>query len=27
VGPVTAWATEVFLGDPKRFATGNQVAS
>jgi transposase len=27
VGPVTALATEVFLGDPKRFATGNQVAS
>jgi transposase len=27
VGPVTALATEVFLGDPSRFATGNQVAS
>src|SRR2546427_2058442 len=27
VGPVTALATEVFLGDPNRFATGNQVAS
>lgn len=27
VGPVTALATEVFLGDPKRFQTGNQVAS
>jgi len=27
VGPVTALATEVFLGDPHRFATGNQVAS
>jgi transposase len=27
VGPVTALATEVFLGDPKRFETGNQVAS
>jgi len=27
VGPVTALATEVFLGDPDRFATGNQVAS
>src|SRR5258708_25963527 len=27
VGPVTALATEVFLGDPKRFTTGNQVAS
>jgi transposase len=24
VGPVTALATEVFLGDPHRFATGNQ---
>jgi transposase len=24
---VTALATEVFLGDPKRFETGNQVAS
>jgi len=27
VGPVTALATEVFLGDPSRFAHGNQVAS
>jgi transposase len=27
VGPVTALATEVFLGDPKRFDHGNQVAS
>jgi transposase len=27
VGPVTALATEVFLGDPSRFARGNQVAS
>lgn len=27
VGPVTALATAVFLGDPSRFATGNQVAS
>ena len=27
VGPVTALATEVFLGDPDRFATGKQVAS
>jgi transposase len=27
VGAVTALATEVFLGDPKRFETGNQVAS
>ena len=27
VGPVTALATEVFLGDANRFATGNQVAS
>jgi transposase len=27
VGPVTALATEVFLGDPHRFATANQVAS
>ena len=27
VGPVTALATEVFLGDPSRFATANQVAS
>jgi transposase len=27
VGPVTALATEVFLGDPNRFAYGNQVAS
>jgi transposase len=27
VGPVTALATEVFLGEPSRFATGNQVAS
>jgi hypothetical protein len=27
VGPVTALATEVFLGDPRRFATANQVAS
>jgi transposase len=26
-GPVTALTTEGFLGDPKRFATGNQVAS
>jgi transposase len=27
VGPVTALATEVFLGDATRFTTGNQVAS
>ncbi|MGA2203317.1 MAG: IS110 family transposase [Terriglobales bacterium] len=27
VGPVTALATDVFLGDPSRFASGNQVAS
>jgi transposase len=27
VGPVTALATEVFLGEPSRFAYGNQVAS
>ncbi|PYX36366.1 MAG: hypothetical protein DMG75_10800 [Acidobacteria bacterium] len=27
VGPVTALATEVFLSDPNRFATANQVAS
>jgi transposase len=27
VGPVTALATDVFLGDPSRFVTGNQVAS
>src|ERR1700688_1343403 len=27
VGPVTALATEVFLGDPSRFASANQVAS
>jgi len=27
VGPVTALATEVFLGDASRFAGGNQVAS
>jgi len=27
VGAVTALATEVFLGEPSRFATGNQVAS
>jgi len=27
VGAVTALATDVFLGDPNRFATGNQVAS
>jgi transposase len=27
VGAVTALATEVFLGDPSRLATGNQVAS
>jgi transposase len=27
VGSVTALATEMFLGDPSRFATGNQVAS
>jgi transposase len=27
VGAVTALATEVFLGDPSRFVTGNQVAS
>ena len=27
VGAVTALATEVFLGDPNRFTTGNQVAS
>src|SRR6266446_6859302 len=27
VGPVTALATEVFLGDPSVFATANQVAS
>ena len=25
--PVTALATDVFLGEPSRFATGNQVAS
>lgn len=27
VGPVTALATEVFLGDPSRFTTSNEVAS
>jgi transposase len=27
VGPVTALATEVFLGDPKRFADGKALAS
>jgi transposase len=27
VGPVTALATEVFLGDPSRFTTAKQVAS
>jgi transposase len=27
VGPVTALATDVFLGDPNRFTTGNEVAS
>lgn len=27
VGPVTALATDVFLGDPSRFTTANQVAS
>jgi len=27
VGPLTALATDVFLGDPSRFATANQVAS
>lgn len=27
VGPVTALATDVFLGDPSRFATANEVAS
>jgi transposase len=27
VGPITALATDVFLGDAHRFATGNQVAS
>ncbi len=27
VGPITALATEVFLGDPKRFADGKAVAS
>ena len=27
MGPVTALATEVFLGDPRRFAHGNQVGS
>ena len=27
VGPVTALATEVFLGDPRRFAKGKKVAS
>jgi transposase len=27
VGPVTALATEVFLGDPSRFASGKKVAS
>ena len=27
VEPVTALATEVFLGDPSRFTHGNQVAS
>ena len=27
VGPVTALATDVFLGDPERFTTANQVAS
>src|SRR5262249_11029767 len=27
VGPITALATEVFLGDPRRFANGKAVAS
>ena len=27
IGPITALATEVFLGDPKRFADGKAVAS
>ena len=27
VGPITALATEVFLGDPTRFADGKAVAS
>jgi len=27
VGPVTALATEVFLGDPSRFADGKALAS
>ena len=27
VGPVTALATEVFLGDPKRFSDGKALAS
>ena len=27
VGPVTALATEVFLGDPQRFASGKDLAS
>jgi transposase len=27
VGPVTALATEVFLGDPRRFTIGNELAS
>jgi transposase len=27
VGPVTALATEVFLGDPRRFADGKALAS
>ena len=27
VGPITALATEVFLGDPRRFADGKAVAS
>jgi transposase len=27
IGPVTALATDVFLGDPSRFTTANQVAS
>jgi transposase len=27
VGPVTAWATEVFVGDPARFLDGKALAS
>ncbi len=27
MGPVTALASEVFLGDPTRFANGNKVGS